>query len=269
MRLGVTIKNHVAVAALALAGAVGAHAEVEDPINADRPGIADGSKVVGHGRLQVEAGFQQEFRRTARMSEHRAMAPLLVRAGIRPQWELRVETNSRVMQFSRDAAGAVVRAEGWAPVALGAKYQITGFTQATAPSLGLIGRVVPASGSGSFRSRRTGGDLRLAADWDFAQGWSLNPNVGFARVEDEEGQAFFAGLLAATLGYNPTPSLNLFVDAGLQSRERRSGGGLVIVDAGVAYLITRDVQLDVSAGKGVRGNTTPRAFVSAGISARY
>jgi len=117
------------------------------------------------------------------VSDQRVMAPLLLRAGIVQRWEFRLETNSYVFQRSGDG----LREEGGAPVALGAKYQITDPTDRTAPSFGVIARLMPPSGSGSFRSRRTSADLRLAADWDFAPNWSLNPNIGAARVEDEEG----------------------------------------------------------------------------------
>lgn len=263
------IRRQALVAAVALLGAGAALAQAEEPINADRPGLADGSKVVGQGRVQLEAGVQKEFRRVAGVSDHRVLAPLLLRAGVSPSWELRLETNSYVFQSSRDSLGSIVRDEGRAPVALGAKYQVTDPADRTAPSLGVITRLVPPSGSGSFRSRRTTGDLRLAADWDFAQNWSLNPNVGVGLVEDGEGQTFFARTFAATLSYNPTASLSLFVDGGLQSPEKRGGRASVILDAGISYLLTPNMQLDFSTGKGVRGNTSPRAFASAGISTRF
>lgn len=260
-----SMRRQAVVAAVALTGASVAPAQADEPINADRPGIADGSKVVGHGRLQIEAGAQKEFRRAEGVSDQRVMAPLLLRAGIGQDWEFRLETNSYVFQRSGDG----LRQEGGAPVALGAKYQIMNTSDGTTPSFGVIARLIPPSGSGSFRSRRTSADLRVAADWDFAPNWSLNPNIGVARVEDEEGRTFFARTFAATVGYNPTASLNLFVDAGLQSPEAKGGRAAVIVDAGIAYLLTPDVQLDFSAGKGVRGNTPPRGFVSAGISIRF
>jgi len=260
-----SIGRHAVVAAVALAGAAAAMAETEEPINADRPGIADGSKVVGHGHLQLEVGAQKEFRRAEGVFDHRVMVPLLLRAGIGQNWEFRLETNSYVFQHSGDG----LRQRGGAPIALGAKYQITDPADRTMPSFGVIARFMPPSGSGSFRSRRTSGDLRLAADWDFAPDWSLNPNIGVARVEDEEGRTLFARTLAATVGYNPTASLNLFVDAGLQSPEKKGGRAAVIVDAGIAYLLTPNMQLDFSAGKGVRGSTSPRGFVSAGLSTRF
>lgn len=263
------IKKQVIVTAVALLSAAIAWGEVEEPINADRPGIADGSKVVGHGRFQIETGVQKEFRDAAGASSHRVMAPLLLRAGIGESWEFRLETNSYVLQASSDEFGSRVRDEGGAPVALGAKYQITDVKDGVTSSLGIIVRLVPPSGSGSFRSQRTSGDLRLAADWDFAPRWSLNPNVGVGLVEDDEGRTFFARTFATTLSFNPTASLSLFVDAGMQSPEGIGGRDSAILDVGLAYLLTRDIQLDFSLGRGVRGTTSPTAFVSAGISARF
>lgn len=110
-----SIGRQAVVASVALAGAGVALAQAEEPINPDRPGIADGSKVVGHGRLQIEVGAQRESRRIEGISDRRVMAPLLLRAGIGQNWEFRLETNSYVFQRS----GGGLRQEGGAPVALG------------------------------------------------------------------------------------------------------------------------------------------------------
>lgn len=109
--------------------------------------------------------MQKEFRRTAAISGHRVTAPLLLpRAGIGQNWEFRLETDSYVLQSSREAGGCLVREEGGAPVAVGAKYQINRPSNRKTPTLGVIAEVVPPSGSRTFRSRRTSGDLRPAAD---------------------------------------------------------------------------------------------------------
>jgi hypothetical protein len=42
----------------------------------------------------------------------------------------------------------------------------------------------------------------------------------------------------------------------------------MIVDAGVAYIVGCDLQLDLSAGQNVHGVTAPKPFVAAGISLR-
>lgn len=240
----------------------------EEAIDADRPGLADGSKVVAPGHFVIEAGVQKEFRRDATTSEHRLTAPLLLRAGVAPKWELRVETDTYVLQTTRTASG-MTREEGSAPLSLGAKHQITGADDGSALSLGVIARLNSPSGAGEFRARHTTGDLRLVADWSFADKWSINPNIGVGRHEDDAGRPVSVWLAAATLGHNPTASLGLFVDAAVQSPEKKRGRAAVIVDAGLAYFPARDVQLDFSAGKGVRGDTPPRAFVSFGISKKF
>src|ERR687884_234986 len=54
----------------------------QDLINADRPGIADGSTVVGPKTFQLESGIQQEFRRSGSIREHTFFVPTLLRFGI-------------------------------------------------------------------------------------------------------------------------------------------------------------------------------------------
>jgi len=240
----------------------------DDDINPDRPGIADGSQVIGPGRFQVEAGLQAEFRRDGDARERTLFLPTLLRLGIDEAWELRLETSGYVWDRVQGPGSAAATSEGASPVSLGVKYHFLDSAGPQRPSMGVILRVFPASGSGPFRTEHTTADLRLVADWDLAPKWSLNPNVGVALYESG-GRTFEAALVAATLGYNPTPALNLFVDTGVQSPEARRGRTSVIFDAGAAYVIGHDLQVDVSVGAGAAGETPPHPFVSAGISKRF
>ncbi len=97
---------------------------------------------------------------------------------------------------------------------------------------------------------------------------SLNPNVGVGVYEDGQGKAFPAGVFAMTLNYLPRKNLNPFIDFGVQAPEEKNGKASVIVDAGVAYIMGRSVQLDVSVGTGAHGQTPPHPFVSFGVSVR-
>src|SRR5215510_6224647 len=65
-----------------------------DLINADRPGIADGSNVIGAGTVQIESGIQQEFRRSGDSREHTFFVPTLLRFGIYSRWEGHLEGNT-------------------------------------------------------------------------------------------------------------------------------------------------------------------------------
>jgi hypothetical protein len=79
MNLGRTLSWSPLLMATALLVATPACADTEDYANPDRPGIADGSTAIGPGRFQVEAGLQQEMRKTDNASNHRLFTPLLLR----------------------------------------------------------------------------------------------------------------------------------------------------------------------------------------------
>jgi Putative MetA-pathway of phenol degradation len=136
--------------------------------------------------------------------------------------------------------------------------------------LGTIVRIFPAWGTNDFRTHHVTGDLRLAADWDFASTLelSLNPNVGVGFYEDDRGNVFAAALFAVTLNYQPTKKLNPFIDFGLVAPEEKGGNSALIGDAGVAYIIGRNIEVDASVGNGAHGHTPPRPFLAFGLSFR-
>jgi hypothetical protein len=243
-----------------------------DLINPDRPGIADGSQVIGPKRFQIETGYQNEFRKDAGSTERRIFVPTLLRFGISSRWEGRIEGNTYT--FTRTTGPGVPGAaetDGFSPLSFGFKYH---FQDQTAigkrPSLGTIFRLFPASGSGAFTANHVTADLRLAADWDFTPTLSLNPNIGLGLYEDDQGRAFWTGLLAVTLNaYNRDKTINPFLDFGLQAPEERDGKSALILDAGVAFLVGRNVQLDLSAGTGIEGRTPPHPFLAGGVSVRF
>lgn len=158
---------------LVLAFALAARAQ--DVINPDRPGIADGSATVSRGVFQIEIGGERD--------DDVWSTPTLLRYGLAPSFELRVEAND----WNRD------------DVSVGFKKHF-GSTP-----FGLIGRVF-ANGDA---------DARLAADYELNEKWSLNPNIGLA-YEDSSTTA----LAAMTLQYNLSDKLNVFVDGSYQSPDQ-------------------------------------------------
>lgn len=221
----------------ALSFATLAHAADEDLIDADRPGIADGSHTVKRGAFQFEFGPQ-----TQRDDGVRTFStPTLLRYGLTERFEARVESEG--YQRSRGQSS-------WAPVSAGFKYHFL-----DTPSTGVIARVF----------QRGTADVRLASDINVGEKWSINPNAGL--VSQKDGERFTAALAALTVQYNFSDVSNGFVDGGYQSREDRNGGASLIVDTGAAWITGRNTQFDVSAGWGIRGSTS--FFVSAGVSHRY
>jgi hypothetical protein len=239
-----------------------------DDANPDRPGIADGSSVVGGGRFQVESGLQREWRKDGDERERLTYVPTLLRVGIDDHWEARIEGNVYSWQKQSEPVNGVSHSVGAMPVSLGVKYNFQE-SDDSKPGYGAIVRVFPRSGSQSFGTHRATGDARLVADFQLDDKWSLNPNIGVASNEDDDGNQYSTALVAATLSYAVSKQLNVFADTGMQSREQRHGGSQVIVDTGVAYMLSPDLQLDASVGRGVHGATPPRVFASAGVSVRF
>src|SRR5207249_428831 len=136
------------------------------------------------------------------------------------------------------------------------------------PSLGIIARYFASSGSGVFKSEHPSADLRLAADTDLNERWSLNPNVGVVTRDDGDGR-FTAALAALTLQYSINKTFNVFIDSALQAPEARGGSSSLIADTGAVWIVANNMQLDVEAGWGARGQAPPNVFIAAGISRRF
>jgi hypothetical protein len=247
-----------------LAALPGYGQQSDDEMDSDRPGFADSSNVVPRGRVQVETGFQRELRRPEEDPRRQIILPTLLRFGVADKWEARLE--SELYSWMRPPDGT--REEGWAPFSLGFKHQFLE-AQGRRPSLGLIGRLSPPSGSNRLRTRHTTGDIRVAADFDLGSQWSVNPNIGFGWDEDDEGRRFSTRLLAMTLAYKPMHRLELFADFLAQDPEAHGAGSGVIYDAGFAYLVSRNFQVDFSVGARGSGSELPRRFFAAGFSVRF
>jgi hypothetical protein len=186
----------------------------DDLINPDRPGIADGSQTIARGTFQLETGIDREKRDNS--------FPTLLRYGLSKNFEARLESDNALTH----------------PL-LGFKVHF-----ADMPSLGVIVR------AGEHHE----GDVRLAADINLGEKWSLNPNVGMNRDR--------GALAALTIQYNLTQRANVFIDGGYDTSQLQ-------LDAGGAWIIGRDTQLDASVTWGARGAGVPNVIYSAGISRRF
>ncbi|HYC93909.1 MAG TPA: transporter [Thermoanaerobaculia bacterium] len=235
---------HVLVAMVCLAlAAVSAFAQEEETIVADRPGLADGAATVGSGVVQLETGLT-----LAGDDEESLTLPTLLRIGFGDRFELRIES---------DVAEGLSDDVELAPVAAGFKLRLTD----GAIPLSIIAGVQPPSGGGRLRTTDFESEARLVSDIELGHGFALTPNVGVAFVEGGDATGVFAMTLEKTLG-NALP----FVDF-----ETSFGGGdtSLIADAGVAWIVRPNTQLDVSGGVELAGDDYPEWFIAAGFSRRF
>lgn len=255
--------------ALALALGVGAARADDDAIATDRPDFVESSDVVGKGRFQLETSLAWERDRAGGVKARLASTPTLLRIGAGEDWELRFETDGRLRQRI-DEAGAVTRQNGWSDLSIGVKWhQRDGNEEAGTPGLGWLLHVDVDSGSSAFRGQGLRPSLRFVAEWEFAGGWSLGVMPGVYRDRDEDGRHFAGGILAATLGKSLTDRLRGFVEvSGQQLAASKHGGSVVTFDTGLAYLLDRDLQVDVAMSRGINKNAPDLAW-TVGVSARF
>lgn len=252
--------------ALALAGPTWAE---DEPIATDRPDFVESSDVVGKGRWQIETSLAWERDRVGGVKARLASTPTLLRIGVGETWELRLETDGR-LRLRTEEAGVTTRERGWSDLAVGVKWhQRDGDEDAGTPGLAWLLHVDMDSGSGAFRGQGLRPSLRMVAEWTFAGGWSAGLMPGLYRDRDEDGQRFVGVILAGVVGKSLTDKLRGFVElSGQQLASRRHGGSVVTLDAGLAYLLERNLQVDVAVARGVNKNA-PDLGWTVGLSARF
>lgn len=253
-----------------LAFAVAGPARADDePIATDRPDFVESSDVVGKGRVQIETSLAWERDRQGGVKARLSSTPTLVRVGISEDWELRLETDGR-LRLKAEAAGITTRERGWSDLSLGAKWhQRDGNEDTGTPGLGWLFHLDADTGSGAFRGQGLRPSVRMVAEWEFAGGWSLGVMPGVFRDRDEDGRHFTGGILAAVLGKSLNDRTRVFVElSGEQLAPARHGGNVTTLDAGVAYLVTKDVQLDAAMSRGLNRNAPDFAW-TVGLSVRF
>jgi Putative MetA-pathway of phenol degradation len=241
----------------------------EDLINPDRPGLANGSQVIGPRHFQIETGIEQDTLGGGSSKARLLSIPTLLRFGIDNRYEIRIETNGYSDLSQTDTLTGTTHANGIGPVSIGFKRQFQTSKGPGHPSIGTIVRFFPASGSSAFATNHATYDALLCADWDFAPKLSLNPNIGFGVYEDGNGILYGNFQLRSTLTYAPTSRFGVFVDFGLQTPESAGGRDSLIYDTGVTYILGTNLQLDVSVGTGALGRTSPHPFLAGGVSVRF
>lgn len=212
-------------------------------IVADRPGLADGSTTMSRGVAQLEAGVNADGG-----DDELFTLPTLLRFGITDRFELRIASD--VIGWSSDDSDL-------GPVNAGFKLRL----RDGAVPLSLIASVQPPSGGGNLRSSAFESEARLVSDIELAEGLSLTPNVGIALVEGDGATGIFAATLEREMG-RALPFIDFETSFG-------AGDASMIADAGVAFVVRPDTQLDVSAGVNVFGDEYPEWFIAAGYSRRF
>jgi len=256
----------LALTALCLAPSVWA---AEEPIVTDRPDFVESSDVVGKGRFQIETSLAFERNKVGGLSTRTRSTPTLLRIGTGEDWELRLETDGKLREH-QSQGGISSTERGWGDVALGLKWhQQDGDEVKGQASLGWIFHLEMPSGSAAFKGQGVRPSLRLVSEWEFAGGWTLGLMPGVFLDRNDEGKRYAGGILAGVLGKSFNERTRGFVEwASQRISSQRNGGNVLSANAGAAYLVTPNLQLDTAIARGLNQNTPDWSW-TLGLSARY
>jgi len=238
------------------------HAE---PLAADRPGEGETTSIVPRGAFQLEGGFKFE-RQTGGDdpdTDTTTVPELLLRVGIHPIAEQRLSADGFVHE---DRAGASNRSSG-SDLELGTKLRF--FDQdGLRPTTALLAMLSFPTGGRAVTS--DGFDPRgsLLLNWGLGERLGLDANLGFAgptQGPDDSSRVFE---LQPTLSLEASVTQRSSAFFEYYSTLRPSGGkDEHSIDSGVTYLLSDDVQLDLSAGVGLN-RAAPDFFIGAGVAWR-
>lgn len=233
----------------------------EAPMATDRPDVVESSNVVGKGRFQIETSVASESNKVAGVKTTTRMTPTLLRYGITENTELRLETDG----FLREGDE-----RGFADVAIGLKWHTHDGDDATGkPSVGWLFHADLDSGAGAFRGQGVRPSVRMVAEWELPQDWSLGVMPGVLRDTNDAGEHYVAGSLAVVLGKSWTDEFRTFVEvAGHQLTSAKNGGSVVTYDLGMAYLITPTMQVDTAVSFGANDRAPDQQW-TVGFSIKF
>lgn len=249
-----------------LLGCLAGPACADDPLQTDRPDVAEASTVVGAGRFQIETSVLFERMRFRDGRERLFATPTLLRLGLNARWEARIETDG-YSRLRSDFAGTDARTEGVSPIEIGTKYHFAD-ERGARPSLAWLLHIGVPGGSGGFRTEEFDLTTKLLADWQLTSRQSLGVNVGLSLPVDDSGSRFLQGLYAVALGHAVDSRLRVYVEISGQLPAEAGGKPATLLDGGAAYLLSPDIQIDFALGTGL-GGPLPELFWTIGWSRRY
>ncbi len=238
-----------------LTGAVGASAQSPELVT-DRPDQTESATVVPRGLLQVETGYL--FTREGDVDSHAAPGTLF-RIGLGGRTELRLGHAGVMGTEGRRGAG---------DSELGAKVNLIPQADGWRPELALLGDLSLPTGGRGFSSGGTDPSFLVAFAHELGPRLSLGYNAGAAwesSPDREERDAFLVYSLA--LGTGLTDRLGAFIEVFGDRQVTDEVATAASADAGLTFLVTDILQLDVSVGRALRGPADD-VFVGAGLSLR-
>ncbi|MCB2222260.1 MAG: transporter [Bacteroidetes bacterium] len=235
-----------------------------EPLVTDRPDQTESSVTVPRKSLQIETGFIYEhYAEDQYVLENMALGTTLLRYGVLENFELRLGSSYQINTLKPASGTADTTQQGIAPISVGIKVYIVQ-EKGIWPELSLLADFTLNQLTAlDFRPTYNYSTIQLAASHTLSDRFGLGYNLGYA-YNGEDPKGYF--LYSLVLGISVSERIGAFVesygnfDPGAIPRHR--------FDAGFTYLISQNIQVDISGGFGPK-DTVSMGFVSMGLSWRF
>jgi hypothetical protein len=229
-----------------------------DNIETDRPDQTETPTLTKKGYFQAELGLNYE---RVHESDYTMMAPTsLLKYGISKRFEFRLNVNYRTDYIH--LIPNPVDLEGFEPIELGTKIALWEEKNAR-PKTSFIAHIgLSEVASKVYKPKEPIASLVLTMQHTLSKITSLGYNLGL-KWEGESSAPLFVYTFAP--GFNLSDRFYFFVEScGFIGKENYHDHN---VDAGIAYLINKNMKMDFAAGKGL-SKASSEYFLSIGFSFR-
>jgi hypothetical protein len=214
----------------------------QETIATDRPDFVESSLTVGKHVFQYETSAATDWTTSAGVTARAIATPTLLRFGVSNTLELRVETDG----FYHAGIDGAEGESGMADAAFGLKWHALD-GEATRPSLAFLLHGDVPTGSAAFRGIGIRPSLRAVGEWELPGEFALGVMPGVAYDPNGGAGQQWTAILGATVGRPVSEKLRFFVEyAAEQLPTSENGGTVALLDVGSAFLITSNIQLDLS-----------------------
>lgn len=242
----------------------GSRLAAQEAIVTDRPDYVESSDVVGKKVFQLETSAATDWTASAGLTARTVTTPTLFRLGVTKNVELRLETDG----YTRATLTGASAVDGLSDAAVGIKWHLVDGAQRR-PSVAVLIHGDLPSGSTAFRGEGFRPSFRAVGEWDLPAGFGIGIMPGVVYDVNALGEREWTSLFGVTVGHPITASTRFYVEyAAEQLPLKATQPTTSFFDAGTAWVITRDLQVDLSARVGLSGEASDGSL-AIGVSRRW
>jgi hypothetical protein len=240
---------------------------LKGPIEPDRPDFTNGPGLVAPGHLQVEGGYT--FTRTGPERES-SLGEILLRYAFDDRWEARLGLNS--YDWISTGVPGERRISGFEDPFVEVKVRLNDaeaeHRSHGVPAMGLLLQTTVPVGARALTGDVWQPTATLALGWELSPSWSLDGNLGYSYAADGDRRRFGQTFASLSAGFSINDKLGGFLEAYVLSKESADGSATHYADAGLSWLLSNDLALDVRVGAGF-DRPRPNGFAGLGASVRF